>query len=236
MTPCKDCNKNVQPSPDTTLQWTGGDNSKLGIENNTSMQTVVAKLIARIEQLEKPSAIEGASTDQILNKGNLLNLTSKVSQCSGEIVNRGLSYESKISVAGLNFSYNLSPTLDGLPSTVGLMGVDAQIVGTASYGPINLLQSNKPINGVTIPVDKLPVTATLKVFLSTTCGNIELVKRLTVTTLEDGTYTTTFDINDNNGGKEQHTQSDVNQILATALNEATREIGNLKAQVSLLQK
>lgn len=234
MTPCKDCNKNINPSSDTTLQWTGGDYSDLGIQNNTSLKTVLGKILDKLN--EQPSKIEGATTDQIKSTGNLLNLTSKTSNCSNTITNRNMSYASKGSLTGLDFTYNLAEAINNLPLNIGVLAVDVSVVGTASYGPVNILNTNKTVSGVTIAVDKLPATANFKVFLNTPCGNIELVKRVLINA-EVANQITTFDINDtNSSSKEVYTQSDINQILIENLNTAQRQIDNLKQQIDNLTK
>ena len=232
---CKDCNKNINPSPDSASVWTGGDFPDFGIENNTSMKTVVTQLIKQLVKATTPVQNIGKTTDEVKVSGTLLNLTGKVSPCSSEIVNRNFRYSIKPGINGIELTYDLNETLQNLPSIASNIGVNTLIVGKATYGPVNILDSKKEVGGVSVPVDRFPATATFKVFLTTTCGNIELIKRVVIDSTGTGNFNSTFDINDAGNTKEEYNQTEANTLIISALNNATREIGNLKAEITELK-
>ena len=225
---CRDCNKNMLSSPDSTVVWTGDDFPELGIEKGTSLNTVVNKLIQALKSTSNTQK-SNVSADDIKINGNNLSLTGKITPCASKIVNRDFYYEVNSDASGITFSYNLNDILNNLPKeTVGAYGTDVSIIGTAAYGPINILMSNKAINGIYIPLDKFPIIVNFKVYLNSTCGSIELIKRVTIDSSNaKGKFYTSLDLNESGSTKDSYTQTELNQMMISQVNELSRKIDNI---------
>lgn len=225
---CIDCNKNMLSSPDSTVVYTGDDIPELGIKKGTSLNTVINRLIEAVRSTPD-SQKSNVSTDDVKIEGSNLNLTGKVTPCASKISNRDFYYEVSSNISGVSISYNLKSVLDNLPKdTVGAYGTEVSFVGTAVYGPINIFSSNKPIDGILVPLDKFPIIANFKIYLNSTCGSIELIKRVLIESSNaTGKFYTSLDLNEFGGVKESYTQTELNQMVISQVNELSRKVDNI---------
>jgi hypothetical protein len=252
---CKDCNAScLGISSDECIVWTGPSFPTLGIETGYSYSINVVKLAAELSDLIEKNVVDlkclgdgivplpegvqvivdkicSLNDTDITTTANLYCLGSNVSTCAASISKKSFSYNLYPTTNGITFTYDSSSTLDNLPPgiTAGKFNLTAE--GIVDSGSIVVADTENKIGGFNIPVSRLPAVITVKCRLGSSCGDIELYKRIAITSPVNKSFNTEFGLNDYSYGASSDgplLQKDFNELAASELCKQRSELESLK--------
>lgn len=147
--------------------------------------------------------------------------------CASKITNRTMTYTLTPGV-GVLFGWDLTAIRDSLPSDYNIISIE--VAGNSASSVPALFISSSPKSSVTIASSYYPVVVTVKIRITTPCGQIELSKTINLyDTSQSGSRVAVMELADFTTSTIQAMdQNGYNELLA-------RELCNLRDQIAVLQ-
>lgn len=255
---CLDCNSGCLgvPVSDECIIWTGQSFETLGIVQNKCYKTNIINLALKLETLinENYADLKGLFTGKgssivklpiavqtlidyilelkssnIILDSQLYCLGGNISTCSAAINNKNFNYSLAPSANGITFTYNTLETLNNLPASIESGKFNIQAQGLIENGSVIIVDSNDKVGGFTIPLNRLPAVVSLNCKLGSSCGDIQLYKRILISSPTNKKFNTTFSLNDfSSSNIEGMTQKSFNELLAAEFCKQREEIEALQ--------
>lgn len=171
-------------------------------------------------------------TDSIGTNANLYCLADGISLSAAEIKNKSFTWSTQGLSDGVNFTYNLSETVDNLPTGFTLNSVSVKANGKKVGSSKTLLASStEAIGGFKLQPDNWPVNVSVEMKVGTPDGELMLDKKVSLTgNFTSDAFSSNLDIKDfsNNSNFAVQSQTHFNEILASAYCHIKQLYDNLR--------
>lgn len=204
----------------------GVDMPSIGADSGDSLDYALEKIDEKLS-----GEIESQQTQDTINSNLSCLGGSGTSICASKITSRVLEYTLKPNNAsGIDFSWDLKAiTQQNLPTGYSITTIS--VVANSGNKIVPLLDSAAPKATYTFQGTDYPISIDIKVRISTSCGQIELSKSISlINTAEVGTKSTIMSLNDyTNSSIQDVTQDQFNEIVAS-------EICGLKDRMGIVEE
>lgn len=175
---CKDCSDKLVLQSDRGLVYTGPSIPLLNIETNTSLNTVLVKMLNHLSNdtgnVVEPKEIK---TSDIINDAPLSGMFNN-NNCISQIQFYNFNYGINPSGEDFILTYDLSSFVQNLNKTFSLSGVNVKVYGQDVSGQTLIANSKSISGGIPIKRGRFPARLEVEVVLSSTCGIVELNKNI----------------------------------------------------------
>ena len=203
--------------------WTGPDVA--GHSCGARLEDVISAISAEKTPQTTPSI---GTSDDITVSGNY-----KVgsSECSLRIVNRNFEWSLLVNPSESIFTYDFAKVISDLPADISLGALQVKATGKDKNGSNLVGQASAISGGFAIDQTRYPVTVDVTIRLISTCGNIELVDTILLSSASiGGSYIGAFTVNDLNPSQNS------NASLTTALKELQKEVNACRLGLDIYTK